>query len=122
MNEELLVENNARMFAAVTNEARLMLPLLMQEFTIRIKSNEESFKHLRMSVGAERAAKLLGKTLTVKVNWGACGGVTKQSFMWLSIKGAYDNLLLDADDMKAVVTHKGLGHKMFETWKLAAGK
>ncbi|QZI86115.1 hypothetical protein PODOV006v2_p0021 [Vibrio phage 15E36.1] len=119
MNQELLVENNARMFATITNEANMMLPLLTQSFDIRIKSNSKSFEHLRCSVGAEKAAKLLGKTLSVKVDWGACGGFDKQSFMWLRINGTYDILLIDEADLKAVITQKGIASKMFATWKLA---
>ncbi|CAM0028802.1 hypothetical protein VPHD529_0022 [Vibrio phage D529] len=113
-------EAQARIFAEATHQAREMTPLLTQEFDVRIKNNEESFKHLRTSVPADVAVKLLGKTIRVKVLWGACGGVNEQHFMFLGIVGDIcKQILFDESDMKAICTQKGLAPRMFYAWQTA---
>ena len=84
--EYAAVEDGARVFAAITSEAHEIAPLLAQEFTVRIKSNKEAARWLDcayhpMSKG-KSMAKLLGKTVKVKVDWGACGGVEHQRYIF----------------------------------------
>lgn len=112
-------ESQARIFAEATHQAREMTPLLTQEFDVRIKNNETSFKHLKYSLCGSQAAKLLGKTLKCKVQWGACGGIHKQSFMFLLYESTYNSILLDEDGMKAICTQKDLAPKMFYAWQVA---
>lgn len=124
MNQSL-VENNARMFATITNEANMMLPLLTQAFEIRIKNNAESHKQLKMCYFGkqynpkENVAPLLGKTFIAKVDWSALETANKYMFLKLDNGGS---ILLDADNIKTIITNKGLALKMYKTWELAAGK
>ena len=113
-------EAQARIFAEATHQAREMTPLLTQEFDVRIKSNQKSFDHLKMSMDAHKAARMLGKTVKVKVLWDACGGIHKQHFMFLTVVGeSYNHILFDESDMKAICTQKGLAPKMFYAWQTA---
>lgn len=125
MQENAIVENNARMFATITNEANMMLPLLTQSFEIRIKNNAESHKQLKMCYYGkifnlnENVAPLLGKTFIAKVDWSALEVANKYMFLNLDNGGS---ILLNADNIKTIITNKGLALKMYKTWELAAGK
>ncbi len=120
MEDNKIVENNARMFATINQEAGMILPLLTQSIDISFKSSEESFKWMRLF--GLPAAKMVGKTFKAKVLWGACGGVKEQTYMWLQLDGIEQAVLVDDEFLARSVKHLGLVRKMYATWKLAAGK
>ena len=114
MNQSL-VENNARMFAAITNEANMIVPLLTQSFDIRIKNNQKSFDVLYgMGIPAADCVKMLGKTFNAKVDW-SC-----MEMFVPKLEGINWCIMLHPSTFKDCVTQIGIAPKMYKTWKLAA--
>ncbi len=115
-----VLENNARMFATINQEAGIILPLLTQSFDVHLKGSTESFDCLN-TYGLP-AAKMVGKTFKAKVLWGACGDIKDQNFMWLQLDGIEHPMLVSAHKLDSCIKHLGLVRKMYATWKLASGK
>ncbi len=106
-----LVENNARMFATVTNEAHMMLPLLTQTFKLRIKSGGKN--PLAWSTFPQEEVCLLGKWIDVVVVW--------EGTTFFTLREVKTRRLLQfcKEEFFAHVTQKGVAPKMFKTWELA---
>ncbi|YP_009791109.1 hypothetical protein HOR87_gp20 [Marinomonas phage CB5A] len=122
----------AAKFATVTQVARTLVPVMTQEFPIRIKSTKEAHGFLKHSLVStlsprnhkhdysysEMAARLLGKALMVKVDWSMLNAC-----MWLigELDGCKFNLPVSSFSFKKVITQKKQPLAMFELWKTASG-
>lgn len=121
MQESMQVSASASLFAEVTHEAREIVPIITQEFTARIKSNDEAFNALVVcGVRPAQAALLLGKEFTFKVDWGACGGIEHQSCFWLQAMHCSQSfwwLCVPTNQVSKLFTQKGMLPKMYDVWK-----
>ncbi|ARB11236.1 hypothetical protein [Marinomonas phage CPP1m] len=117
----------AAKFATVTQVARTLVPIMTQEFPIRIKSSSKVHELLMFSVIyygiSERkelskvASRLLGKTLMVKVDWSML-----ETGMWVTgtFEGHKLEMYLNEGYFKNVITQKKQPLAMFELWKTAS--
>lgn len=112
-----VIENNARMFSAITSEANALAPLLMQSFPVRFKNNKEARESWF------RGYNPLGETVECVVAWGGEGHINfkDQSCFWLQEVGTYRQFCIHPLDFKDYITQKGLVVKMFKAWQQATG-
>lgn len=116
--EEKAIEASATSFAAITHTAREFAQVMSQSFEIRIKSGLSSYEFRMLSIcfvtlNKIDVAKLLGKTLTVKVDWSMIG-----CNMHLKVQGSDILILLDEEEVTKYITNIGLAKKMLDMWLL----
>lgn len=62
-------EDEARIYAAITSEAREMAPLLNQTFKVRVKGSNKAFKDLSEETFPYWASRMCGKTFEAEIAW-----------------------------------------------------
>ncbi|CAM0029341.1 hypothetical protein VPHD530_0028 [Vibrio phage D530] len=118
------IEANARIFAEINSAAHEVAPLLVQEFEATLKGSDAAYSAIEFNCGLMKGntISLLGKTVKVTVDWSACGGIEKQSHMWIRFKfNGHDTnwALLTKEQMQAMFVQKGMITKMYDAWHFA---
>lgn len=115
--EQRSAEMNARAFAAVTHSAREMSEFMSRKVQVRIKNNRLTEK-LGWSVWPVDDALILGKTITVSVNWGHTNiKNTLVLRVWEGDDYRFGNILLNEEEFFDVITQKGDIKLLFKIWK-----
>ncbi len=110
----LEIENNARLFAQITQQANEIAPLLSQTFKIKLRG---SASDMDWCVDSQKrfSAKYLGKPVDCKVRW----DITENSSLFIveTIKEGQLLQFTESEFYKYVV-QVGLAPRMVAAWKL----